>query len=306
MSTPPAHTVVVGVDGTTAGREALSYGVREAQQRRVALALLRAWDPPELNDGVPLATLQEVEESGAAALQLAAQAVEELAPGLQHTEHLVRGRPETVLVDAGEHAALLVVGRHDGSAAWLGSVIGHVATRCVCPVAVVPADGSARTGPVVVGVDGSGVSARAVAHAFDCAARSGRSLTAVLAVRPDAETHRPGHELPDVIRERARRKLAEALAGYGERFPEVRVERVFALEAPFPLLLRAAQDASLLVVGSHGRGAVLRWALGSVSSSLLRASPCPVVVVHPDQARAPRPRAAAPVEASTAPRSGRL
>jgi nucleotide-binding universal stress UspA family protein len=54
-----------------------------------------------------------------------------------------------------------------------------------------------------------------------------------------------------------------------------------SLDAPHLALQGAAASAGLLVVGSHGRGALLRAALGSVSSSLLRSAPCPVVVVRP-------------------------
>ena len=52
-------------------------------------------------------------------------------------------------------------------------------------------------------------------------------------------------------------------------------------EHPVRALRSAADGASLLVLGSHGRGALLRYALGSISTTVLRVAPCPVAVVTP-------------------------
>jgi nucleotide-binding universal stress UspA family protein len=53
-------------------------------------------------------------------------------------------------------------------------------------------------------------------------------------------------------------------------------------------LLRAAESASSLVVGSHGHGRTGEVLIGSVSQHLARHAPCPVVVVRP--ARNPEAR----------------
>lgn len=59
------------------------------------------------------------------------------------------------------------------------------------------------------------------------------------------------------------------------------MSQVVSLDGPLLALREAAGTAALLVVGSHGRGALLRSALGSVSSSLMRSADCPVAVVRP-------------------------
>ena len=52
-------------------------------------------------------------------------------------------------------------------------------------------------------------------------------------------------------------------------------------------------DAQLIVVGSHGWGAARRFLSGSVSTGLVHSAPCPVLVVRPREAVAPKHVAAA-------------
>jgi nucleotide-binding universal stress UspA family protein len=51
---------------------------------------------------------------------------------------------------------------------------------------------------------------------------------------------------------------------------------------PADELLRAAAGAQLVVVGTHGHGAPARVLLGSTSRTVVRYSPCPVMVVRWD------------------------
>ena len=86
-------------------------------------------------------------------------------------------------------------------------------------------------------------------------------------------------------REDTRRLLQDALAGWRASYPDVAVTEVLGFERPLRALRTAVDDARMLVVGSHGRGTVWRYALGSVSSALLRAVACPVDVLGPKTAR---------------------
>jgi nucleotide-binding universal stress UspA family protein len=78
---------------------------------------------------------------------------------------------------------------------------------------------------------------------------------------------------------RHERALAEALAGLGEKFPDVQVNRHLPEHKAVDALVDQAEEADCVVVGSHGiaRG---RAALGSVSRSVVEHAPVTVVVVR--------------------------
>lgn len=137
---------------------------------------------------------------------------------------------------------------------------------------------------MVVGVDGSGTSDRAVEYAFDFAARHGCELVAVHAwsdLPMDAlQPVRSWDEDWAALRHQGDRLLTGALTAHRERHPGVEVRRVVEFDRPAHTLLEHAAGAVLLVVGSHGRGAVRSVLLGSVSHAVIYHAPCPVAVLR--------------------------
>lgn len=150
---------------------------------------------------------------------------------------------------------------------------------------VVRGEGDEPSGKVVVGVDGSRASTGAVGFAFDHAARHGSALVAVLAwdeFPRDAIPPAGDWKLDwtDITRS-CERDLAESLAGWRERYPDVDVHpEVTTTELPTEILLRHADDADLVVVGRHGRSLVRATVLGSTSHAIVHYAPCAVAIVH--------------------------
>ena len=283
--------VVVGVSGSAPSTAALRFAAAEAALRGLPLTVVHTWEVPTLYEGAVVVPWDDVERAEAGVLQDAVDQVHQLDPDLRTTGRLLRGRPDQVLVPLSERAAMVVLGTHAGTSAWLGPVLAHVPSRSVSPVVVVPeGSGLPQLGrdpvDVVVGVDATEVSARAVGHAFEQAARWQGRLVAVLALETGFDAYLPEPGLLRELADRGRRQLSEALSGWCTIYPEVVVEQEVTLEHPLLALREAAAGAGLVVVGSHGRGLVGRVALGSVSASLLRSAPCPVAVVRPhDPAR---------------------
>lgn len=81
------------------------------------------------------------------------------------------------------------------------------------------------------------------------------------------------------MRDDAEEVLAESVAGWEEQYPDVSVRRAVTPEKPVQALLREAENAGLVVVGSHGRGRIRRTVLGSVSHAVVNRAPCPVAVL---------------------------
>ncbi|MFE3250724.1 universal stress protein [Streptomyces sp. NPDC059209] len=136
--------------------------------------------------------------------------------------------------------------------------------------------------PLVVGVDGSEGSLRALDWAAGEAARRGLPLRIVHAsvwehyegVRPRLGADRPSEQV-----------YAENLVATSEErvrrlAPEVKVTTDIRPEEPVTGLLEEGDDAALLVLGSRGRGPVTGMLLGSVSLSVAAHARCPVVVVR--------------------------
>ena len=132
---------------------------------------------------------------------------------------------------------------------------------------------------IVVGVDGSPSSQRAVRWASEQAKLTGATLRAVSSWRwPNYITIvPPGVDLASDTRRTLDEVLEVALAGS----EDLSVTRHVIEGPPGPALLTQAEDASLLVVGAQGRAAFPGMLLGSVAEYCVRHGSCPVVVVRP-------------------------
>jgi nucleotide-binding universal stress UspA family protein len=134
---------------------------------------------------------------------------------------------------------------------------------------------------VVVGIDGSSGSQAALRWAIGDAAT--RQLPVHALMCSPTGSDRIPHEIDDAF-------LAEAIAERGAT--AVTVTASVVQGRPAHVLLDAATDADLLVVGSRGHGAVVGTLIGSVSHFLVTHAPC-VVVVVPDAEQLRQRRAAA-------------
>ncbi|MFJ7342090.1 universal stress protein [Streptomyces sp. NPDC101110] len=147
-------------------------------------------------------------------------------------------------------------------------------------------------GPLVVGVDGSEPSLRAVDWAADEAALRGVSLRVVYACLWER------YEGAALARELGRPTalpLARDVVGAAAerargRHPGLRVSTAVVFEEPEYALVREGRDASALVVGTRGRSGVAEMLLGSVSLAVAAHADCPVIVLrgsHDNQATPP-------------------
>jgi nucleotide-binding universal stress UspA family protein len=141
---------------------------------------------------------------------------------------------------------------------------------------------SAR-GTIVVGVDGSGHSDRALAWAVDEARMRGMTLRVIYAF-PEllSLVGSPAHEYYPQMEKEAQQVFERALAAMPDT-TGVRVERVLVAGNPSKVLVEASQDADLLVVGSRGVGGFHGMLTGSVSMQCVQHASCPVLVVRPPE-----------------------
>jgi nucleotide-binding universal stress UspA family protein len=164
----------------------------------------------------------------------------------------------------------------------LGSVSSALVQHANCPVAVIHSSEGATPdsdAAVLVGIDGSPASEAATAFAFDEASRRGVDLVALHAWSDVGVFPVLGMDWHDREIE-GREVLAERLAGWQERYPDVHVQRSLVCDTPAKWLLDAAERAQLVVVGSRGRGGFDAMLLGSVSSTVVHSAKIPVIVVR--------------------------
>ncbi|QIS03682.1 universal stress protein [Nocardia brasiliensis] len=278
--------ILVGTDGSPAATDAVRWAARAAARHGAPLHIVYAIDAPmDFGPGIAFTQIDyDAYRTAGAAITAKARETAGAAAGIANPRietFVVEAPTIPVLRDRSAHARLLVVGTHGYGAirrGLLGSVSTTLARHAKCPVAVVPesAGGERTDGPVVVGVDGSAGGAHALDVAFDEASRRGAPLLAVLTWSEfDRYLRRTD------MRAEAERLLAETIAGYQEKYPDVPVSRLVKAARPAKCLLETADSAQLIVIGSRGHGGFPGLTLGSVSQAVLHGAGCPVIITRP-------------------------
>lgn len=275
--TTPTGAIVVGYDGSSDSELALSWADELAAELGRPLHVLIS----EVDQTQILEVTSDWHVAKMALLE--ADARDRLASGRAKESSLavIGVPPAQALIDASSRAATMVVGARGHSllsGVVLGSVSQHVSRHASCPVVVTRQPYHPESRRVVVGVDGSTGSRKALEFAFDHASRCGATVTAIHAWR-NAGRGYGSQTLVEEI-EAAERVLSESLAGFAEAYPDVQVLPEAIPVPPQRALADASQAASLVVVGSRGLGAFAGLLLGSVSQSVLHHAQCPVAVVR--------------------------
>jgi len=291
MTTRP---VVVGVDGSEESLRAVEWAALEAERRRSPLRIVSAPAVPprmRLPQSPPETVTAALRGISARALAAAITRCEEIAPGLLIDTDLLSGAPALAVTDSGAGASMLVVGARGlgGFAAMLlGSVSRYTATHASCPVVVVREDSMAVHREIAVGIRDPHDTTEAVAFAFEEAALRGAELVVVhswyafpagLLATGATDAGRRANVDARQVAEHAAGSLAEAVSGWREKFPAVRVRQDVVQGHPARVLASYAARADLVVLGRHGGGNASGPGIGSIQHAVLNHAGGPVAIV---------------------------
>lgn len=276
-------SVLIAYDGSPDADLALNWGIQVAERTRADVAVMVVTLPP----GRLPTPIRESEEAHATAAANAARDALKAADITRGTVRVEYGWTLPMLLNATRTASLVVVGsrghnRYEGH--WLGSVSQHLASHAPCAVAVIRPANDPLARLILVGVDGSPASVRALESAARRAEMTGESVLAVhgyqvLGLSGGGIGSLPTDIDADAIAA-AERLAAELVAGIAIDHPDVDLRSTAVLGRPGRVLARLSDQASLVVIGSRGRTPVQELLLGSVSQEVLYRAECPVVVMR--------------------------
>lgn len=293
----PAQRWIVGVDGSECARHAALWAANQVGGRADELELIATWTIP-VAGGYP--AFEPLVTSGSIELieRSTHEAVEELAAQLRPsvpvpiTTAVARGGASSVLLEAANHASMLVVGsrgRGGFSRLMLGSTSTQCATHSTIPTVVVPHESPLNEPTtIVVAFDGSPNATNALRWALDFA-RPGTAIECVSVwdVSP-ISVGADRYFFPDAVdlaRDRFHHLVTDALRS--RDLTGIDVRRHFVEDLPKEALTKRAAEADLLVMGARGHGAIGAALLGSVSTYLLHhVRRAMVVVPHVDDEEA--------------------
>lgn len=272
--------IVVGIDESPRSKPALRWARAQGQLTADPVTAVMAWDfidQHHLGDDHKF----DPKYDASAAEAVVRQIVDDtLGANSEVTGLAVLDRPASALLSTATDASLLVVGARGlggFKGLLLGSVSREVLHEAACPVAVVRDDADRSGRPVVVGINGSPASKRALEWAAAQAARTHCPLHVVYAWMRPEPPHVLYGRLPDVeqLRSDARHFLERQL----DHLPAgIDVEQRLVEGRASAVLLDEAGGASMVVVGARGRRR-LGTLIGSVADQMAQHATCPVVVV---------------------------
>jgi nucleotide-binding universal stress UspA family protein len=309
------QSVTVGLDGTRESLAAVDWAAREALARGATLQIIQVRE----TGAYPYSPVADDEVEREWAQTITSEALDDLnarMPELAVTVDMVAGRPAHVLADASAETELLVLGSR-GLGTVLGFIVGSTALPAVahtaCPVVLVRArphhgdeerghgghhgrsrrrdahgDPASETpgGDLVLGLDLGRPSDELIAFAFDTAARHSTPLRVLHAWDlPPTYGMRPLPVPPAMTNEllaAQNQALAAALRPWQDAQPEVKVEAEAVIGQPSRLLVEAAAQASMLIVGRRNRRSRLGTHVGTVAHAVMHHARTPVAIVPHD------------------------
>jgi nucleotide-binding universal stress UspA family protein len=287
--------IVVGVDESAGGAAALRWAEREGRARGWSVTALLAWDYLDQHHGRPGEPFDPTYGVGDARRALddivVAHDRQETDPPIERK--VVQDLAARALLEASQDADLLIVGARGlggFKGLLLGSVSQHVLHHARCPVVVVRPHGPPQRAEgierIVVGIDGSDGSKRALDWALGAALAHGAVVEAVHAwmVPAVADPLAMMSLDPAPLAEAAQATIDAAIADADTQGLPAPIVGTVTVGSAAGAILHAAEAADLVVVGARGIGGFRGLLLGSVSQQVANHATCPVVVVPPDAA----------------------
>jgi len=300
--------ILVPLDGSRLAATAIPYALTLARAADARISLLAVVASPPEHAGLPSAAAQEGDERHVteSTAYLESVAVAMRADGLTVTTVVRHGNPASEILAASEDegCSLIVISTHGRTGLdriRIGSVAQHVLRHAIIPTLVVrpgndaPTEGAAAIAGVTVTLDGSALAEEALPVATRIATALSIPLT-LLRIIPSLTSlasagwgagyaaYYPVTDEMEADEDQGVKKYLEAVA------TRLRVSgldvharwehSVTSRAAEMIAAALATQPAGIAVMASHGRGGVLRWALGSTAEEALDQSPCPILIVR--------------------------
>lgn len=276
--------ILVAVDGSESGKNALRQAFRLANDEKCWITVTSVVPPYE--GEIEILGVKDIK---AALRKPCEDALAEVKKMAEDERMLVKtvceeGEIHERIVDLAdaENCNVIVMGRHGASnigRALVGSVTARVIGHTQRDVLVVPEGATVGWKKIVFATDGSRHSANATESAIAFAKSYGGELSVVSVVDIPSEFHAEAPQVVEQMVKKAKeyvdkvKKQAEAAGVSCETY----VGEAEAYEAITKLAKE--QDASMIVVGSHGRTGLRRLLMGSVTEKVIGYAPCPVLVV---------------------------
>ena len=290
-SVSATRPIVVGYDESPASEAALLWAARAADHQNRKLVILHAAERISYTQDAG-SGLWKAEDVIAEAKETAGLGRNKVLEEFPDLEVDVAGSLFSAKVALGERsttASMMVLGsqgRGRVGTLLLGSTAYSIAGYSRCPVVIVR-DGSGtlpgQDSPVVVGINGTGGSERAVDAGAEVAREWGAPLLlATVWTAPSGKRKPAGYssveEATEDHRKEAETSNSEMLDRVVAAHPDLTVEGTVVEGHPVDALVEAGTKGGLLVVGTHGRGSLAGGVLGSTALGVLSQSKAPTMV----------------------------
>jgi len=281
-----SNSVVVGVDGSEGSASTLQWSIELAQRLGLPVSAVFGYSPwaatffgvpPSDSDDVRKLLRGQFEQQWCAPLPRA---------GIPHrTRFLLAEAPDALLQAAEEDAALLIALGAHGHSRWSPHMLGSVTTKVIHhsrrPIAVVPdpAPMLPAAPRLLIGVDGSAASRRALTWTARQAAALGGSARAACVVPSELWREQPAFE------DSGGAPIARVVDGLGTLAADaseaagVAVDTVVLGGDPAETLLSLSAEWDMLVLGSRGHSSLGEAVFGSVGRVCATRATRPVVIV---------------------------